>query len=351
MPVVAVISLIVLVALGRDRSALTSITGDERHLTYASSAASFVNGERSLLFLGSKRLGASALRASSRVLGGDLVAIATPDDSADGRSVLSEFRELAAELDIPLGVLTGNRDLAEFVRLVTPTSVLVVGWYRIIDEDLLALVPGGFAGIHGSLLPRYRGHAPLVWSLINGDSTAGATMFKFDRGVDDGDIIDQVAFDLGPDDTIADVLGRTEAATVEMIDRSLHAFASGAVTLTPQDHEYASYAGMRRPEDGLINWARPARGVHDFVRAQTRPYPGAFSLTSEGAVVRVWRTAVFPFDYSGVPGVVGHRVDGGVLVACGEGAVVVVDHSVDGADVHGHHVLRHGARLVTGDYS
>jgi methionyl-tRNA formyltransferase len=260
---------------------------------------------------------------------------------------LAGFREKAALLGVPLTTVAKNIELADVVRRLKPAGVLVVGWYRVIDDATLAMPRIGFAGVHASLLPRYRGHSPLVWALINGEHTTGVTLFRFGAGVDDGDVIDQARFAILPDDTIAETLAKATEGTATVIERSFLSFLDGTALYIGQDHAAASYGGLRRPEDGQIDWTWPAERVHDFVRAQSRPYPGAYSRTDTGALIRIWRTARFPHPFYGVPGVVGATTVDGPLVACGDGAVVMSDMGIEQG---GNQTARieWGTRLVSG---
>jgi methionyl-tRNA formyltransferase len=183
--------------------------------------------------------------------------------------------------------------------------------------------------------------------LINGEETSGVTLFRFTPGIDDGDVIDQTAFSITRDDTIAEVLVKATDSTSSMIERSFLNFLDGTAPYSPQDHNAATFGGLRRPEDGLIDWRLSSRRVHDFVRAQSRPYPGAYTMTKDRRLIRVWRTAEFPFPYSGVPGVVGERTADGPLVACGEGAVIVLEVGLEDSSDRDLTDLGWGSRLMS----
>jgi methionyl-tRNA formyltransferase len=193
---------------------------------------------------------------------------------------------------------------------------LVAGWYWIIKPALLRTVPAGFLGLHQSLLPKYRGSAPLVWAALRGEEQTGVSLFYFDEGIDTGDIVDQVSFTVAPQETITDVLTKAESAAVELVTRY-----AGPL---------ATYGSPRRPEDGRICWNQSASEVHNFIRAQTRPYPGAFTHLAEEKVLRIWRASPFPYPYYGVPGLVGQKHMDGFVVACGEGAVTIQEWEFDG---------------------
>ncbi|HEY8187102.1 MAG TPA: methionyl-tRNA formyltransferase [Pyrinomonadaceae bacterium] len=285
---------------------------------------------RRALFVGSKQLGLDALQTMVEAIPGRVAAAITLDDAADKRSVLPKFRAYCDSVDLPLSIAKGPSDLTDLVQKYCPYYVLVAGWYWIIKPSLLATVPAGFLGLHQSLLPKYRGSAPLVWAALRGEKQTGVSLFYFDEGIDTGDVVDQVSFALTPHDTITDVLAKAETAAVELVTRYAEPLLSGTAPRRKQDHELASYGSPRRPEDGRISWNQPASEVYNFIRAQTRPYPGAFTNLAEGKVLRIWQASLFPYPYYGVPGLVGQKHRDGFVVACGEGAITIHEWELDG---------------------
>jgi methionyl-tRNA formyltransferase len=259
-------------------------------------------------FLGSKALGARVLAAVIETVAAphEIAGVCCPDDSHDARSDLRAFQALSDEHGLPLTSDPGTLDYE---------AGIVCGWYRLLpaDRNLYAL--------HASPLPRYRGVAPIPWQIINGEPEIGLTLFKITEGLDEGPIAAQATVPLGADETVADVLSRIGDLAQDLVRAHLPEILDGTVSLTEQDHSLASYCGRRRPEDGRIDWTWPARRIHDFVRAQTRPYPGAYTTLAGGETLRVWRTELDPRPYLAVPG----RVTEPGLVGCGDGAIRLVD--------------------------
>jgi methionyl-tRNA formyltransferase len=282
------------------------------------------------LFVGSKQLGLNALQAMVEAIPGRVAAAITLDDAADKRSVLPEFRAYCQSVDLPLSIIERPADLGGMVQQYAPHYVLVAGWYWIIKPGLLRTVPGGFLGLHQSLLPKYRGSAPLVWAALRGEEQTGVSLFYFDEGIDTGDIVDQVSFAMAPEETITEVLAKAESAAVELVTRYAGPLLSDTAPRRKQDHELATYGSPRRPEDGRISWHQSAGEVYNFIRAQTRPYPGAFTHLAEGKVLRIWQASLFPYPYYGVPGLVGQKHMDGFVVACGEGAITIQECELDG---------------------
>jgi methionyl-tRNA formyltransferase len=297
-----------------------------------------------LLFVGSKRLGLRVLREISGLAPRDLVAVATLDDTGDGRGAFGDFQRFTSSAGIPLHVVAKPSALASVVAAESPDLCIVVGWYAMVPPAVLQAPRFGWVGVHASLLPKYRGGAPLVWALINGERESGVSLFHFDDGMDSGDIVGQKRFAIGDDETIADVTSRAEMASVELIAEHYPQLRCGQAPRSGQRHSDASYGGMRRPSDGRIHWASSARDVHNFVRAQTRPYPGAFSLKDDRDMVRIWRTTLFPHAVYGIPGQVVLVDDRGSVVACG-GSTAVRLESVEFADAVERPRLTVGDRL------
>ena len=204
-----------------------------------------------------------------------------------------DFGHLAASYGVPL--LRVERGLSADDRTTIASWEadlgLVVGWYYMLSADLRAVFPRGVVGIHASLLPKYRGGAPLVWALINGETESGVTLFYFEDGVDSGDVIAQRSFPIGRHDTIATLLERAERASVALLRETVPKIADGSADRTPQDETMATTFPQRSPADGRIDWSRTAEEVDRFIRAQTRPYPGAWTVI-DGKRVTIWQAEV-----------------------------------------------------------
>lgn len=201
-----------------------------------------------------------------------------------------------------------------------PDLILVLGWYYKVERAVRSLARFGCLGIHASLLPKYRGGAPVPWAIINGERETGVTLFHLEDEVDAGDIVAQRAFPIDPADTAADVLERVTEASVDVLRWAMPLIADGRAPRRPQDHGQATWCRQRTPDDGRIDWRWTAARIHDFVRAQTRPYPGAFTVGRDGPVT-VWAASPAPAPVES-PGT--YHLDGATLaVGCGEGSLRV----------------------------
>lgn len=258
----------------------------------------------------------------------DVVAIYTmPAERAGRISAFRGFDDLAAAHGIPLHHVADINapEVVAAIRALAPDIVYCIGWPRLVREELLALPPKGCVGMHSSLLPRYRGGAPVNWGLIAGEPRWGISVMHLGRGADTGHVIGQAEFAVGPDETCGDVYDKVSEASVRLLHELVPRIADGTAPRMPQDESLATHYPKRKPADGRIDWSRPARAVHDWVRALTHPYPGAFTMLADGSTVAVWRTRVWrETGAAGAPGTVAGVVPyEGIRVCCGEGEVLV----------------------------
>jgi methionyl-tRNA formyltransferase len=274
-------------------------------------------------FLGSKSLGLDILRCLLRCSRETYWHVVHPDDRTDSRSNLAEFEAFARGNNLDFRIAASAVASERIIAEIEPQVAFVSGWYGLFKDQVLESVPHGFYGIHNGLLPRYRGGSPLVWSIINGESEVGATVFRLGSGMDDGDVLHRVRVPLTPEENVADALDKIRTALVKTLPSVWKRLSEGVVQLEQQDHALATYCGQRGPDDGLIDWNQPAKRVHDFVRAQTPPYPGAFTLV-ESKKVMLLKTEVLPSIYYGIPGQILHRSRDGVSVACGDFTAIVI---------------------------
>ena len=279
-------------------------------------------GVKKVLFLGSKPLGLRVLQEIYDINSKKLVRIITFDDSNDQRSCLQEFKIFSDTTKIELNILNGPSGLKSLINKCQPDLVLVVGWYWIIPRSILNIVKYGFIGIHGSLLPKYRGFSPFVWSLINGEKKTGISLFYFSDGIDSGDIIAQKEIKINQDTTIADILTSAENKSIEIIRENFEKILECENSRTVQTSKEISYCGIRKPEDGLINWNNENLSVYNFIRAQSDPYPGAFSFINKRKYY-IKESELVNTPYYGTPGLVVNRSKNSIIVCCGTNAIKI----------------------------
>jgi len=244
-----------------------------------------------IIFFGASKLGYDACKLIIEKNLADVAAIFTiPQEFKISYSTstvknvqYADFSGLAEKYNIPLIYVEGKMSsYKERIEELKPDFLLVIGWYYMIPKSIRELAPLGCAGIHGSLLPKYRGGAPLVWAIINGEEEAGISFFYFDDGVDDGDLIAQIKFPITYEDTIADILRKTNEATLEAVEKYIPLISESTAPRVKQDHTKATYVPQRKPDDGEIDLTKTAGELYNFIRAQSSPYPGAFIKTVDG---------------------------------------------------------------------
>jgi methionyl-tRNA formyltransferase len=207
-------------------------------------------------------------------------------------------------------------------------------YYRhMLKRSLLDIPRRGAYNMHGSLLPKYRGRVPINWAIINGETETGATLHAMTEKPDNGAIVAQKAVPIGDEDTAQDVFERVTEAAAEALAAVLPSLVAGTAPHVPQDLSKGAYFSGRKPEDGRIDFSWPARRIHDFVRALTRPYPGAFAdIAGHRAVL--WRTR--PDGPAPSPAACLYVVDSGVILDCLDGQRLhVLDLEVDGKRIDG----------------
>jgi methionyl-tRNA formyltransferase len=179
--------------------------------------------------------------------------------------------------------------------------------------------------MHGSLLPKYRGRAPVNWAILHGEQETGATLHVMEIKPDAGDIVGQAAVTIGPDETATDVFGKVSEAAVEVINQALPELIQGRVPRKPNELQKGSYFGGRKPADGQIHWDQTAQQVHNLVRAVAPPYPGAFT-GHQGKTMLVARTSLKgPLPTSLNLGATGIQVvDNRVFGICGDHQAVEI---------------------------
>jgi methionyl-tRNA formyltransferase len=180
-------------------------------------------------------------------------------------------------------------EIAGKTRALQPDFLFSFYYRLMLGPALLAAPKRGAFNLHGSLLPKYRGRAPVNWAIIHGETETGATLHEMVEKPDAGRIVDQEPVPILPDDLAVDVFGKVAGAAELVVRRSLPKLVDGSAVLRAQDLSRGGYFGGRRPEDGRIDWSAPAKRVHDLVRAVAPPYPGAFTEV-EGKRLRVLRT-------------------------------------------------------------
>ncbi|MBP3465162.1 MAG: methionyl-tRNA formyltransferase [Angelakisella sp.] len=279
--------------------------------------------------------------------GHEVPAVFTQPDKPVGRhAVLTPppVKQLALSHGIPVYQPTKMRDgtAAALLRELAPDCLVVVAYGRILPQEILDVPPRGCVNIHGSLLPRYRGAAPIQWSVIRGETVTGVTSMFMDAGMDTGDIIDTLTTPIGENETAGELFERLAPLGARLLSTTLAAIADGTVTRRPQNDAEATMAPMLEKAMGRLDLTRPARELHNQVRGMN-PWPGAF-CTAGGKTLKIHETRVAAG--SGAPGTL--LCADPVTVACGEGALQLVTVQPEGKPRMAAEAWLRGARLPQG---
>ena len=256
--------------------------------------------------------------------GFEISAVFTHPDNPDENVWFDSVAKRSARLGIPTFAPDDvNHPLwVETIKELQPDFLFSFYYRKLLKENILEIPRRGCFNLHGSLLPRYRGRAPVNWAILNGETETGVTLHHMTPKPDDGDIVCQQAVPIAEEDTSATLHEKLAAAAGDMLDEYLPLLAAGKAPRRAQDHASASYFGARRPSDGAIDWHSGAQEISNLVRAVTTPYPGAFTYR-ESAKITIWDAKPHPtVQHATVPGTV-VSVDP-LRVACGKGVLEVL---------------------------
>ncbi|MEQ9925861.1 bifunctional UDP-4-amino-4-deoxy-L-arabinose formyltransferase/UDP-glucuronic acid oxidase ArnA [Pectobacterium brasiliense] len=269
-----------------------------------------------------------------KLAGYEIQAVFTHSDAPGENHFYASVAKAAAEMDVPVFAPEDvNHPLwVNRIRELAPDVIFSFYYRTLLSDDILQLPSFGAFNLHGSLLPRYRGRAPVNWVLVNGETQTGVTLHKMVSRADAGDIVAQSVVAIDEEDTALTLHGKCRTAAAALLAQQLPLIRSREITLTPQDESRASYFGRRTAADGLIDWQKSACEINNLIRAVTEPYPGAFTFLGERKVI-IWRARVVKVNRvkSNDVGVNGVKQEPGAIistsplvVSCGEDALEIV---------------------------
>lgn len=242
------------------------------------------------------------------------------DDPRENRwfaSVAEFCRERGIPVHLPADV--NAPPWPDTIRATRPDLVFSFYYRSMLKKEILSIPPLGAMNLHGSLLPKYRGRAPVNWVLVKGETETGVTLHFMTEKPDAGDIVGQAAVPIAIEDTALTLFGKMEQAAEALLGDLLPRIAAGDIPRRPNEIAEGSYFGGRRPEDGRIDWTLPAVAIYNLVRAVTRPYPGAFSHLAGGKLLVWWARALPPEACPDPPPPGAMRVAGGPTIVMAGG--------------------------------
>ncbi len=290
-----------------------------------------------VIFMGTPELAAASLKALLAEPTFQIVAVVTQPDRPKGRDLKlqpSPVKQLALTAKLP--VLQPQKAREEnfiaALRQLQPDLIAVAAFGQILPKTILDLPRFGCLNVHTSLLPKYRGAAPIQAALLNGDHETGVTIMKMDVGLDTGDILTQRATPIRDDDNAATLHDRLAQLGAELLVETIRDYAAGKIQPRPQTHELATHVPKIKKEEGRIDWSQPARAIWNRIRAFT-PWPGAFTYLSGESekltLLKLWRAE--PIDYNGEAGTILQADKNGIVIGCGTGALRVLELQREGS--------------------
>ncbi|WP_437643809.1 methionyl-tRNA formyltransferase [Sorangium sp. So ce362] len=285
------------------------------------------------LFFGTPAIAVPSLEALASIA--DVVGVVCQPDRPAGRGLelkAPPVKVKASELGLPVVQPEKIRtpEFAAWVKDAAADVALVIAYGRILPKAVLEAPRRGCMNLHASILPRYRGAAPITWAIAGGEAETGISLMQMDEGMDTGPIFTIHPTPIGPDTTADELAIELGALAARVVREDLRRAVGGELVATPQDHGAATHAPLLKKEDGRVRWDRSARQIHDHVRGMTS-WPGAFT-TLEGKTLKVLAARVESETDSGgaPPGTVVMAGRSVVIVACGGGAIQILRAQAEG---------------------
>lgn len=281
-----------------------------------------------IVFIGSNEIGSACLEELFVLKQEIALIISIKDETAVND--LAHLKKI--EYITPENLQT--KEIETKIKKIKPDLMIVCGWGKLIGTEIYSIPTKKTVALHGSLLPKNRGFAPMTWPIINGDKETGMTLFYIDREMDEGDIIAQLKYTVGPNDTGQDLYQKAVRAVRQLIQKYIPMIDKDTAPRTPQKKVGASYAFARIPDDGLIDWTMSAQDIYNLIRALAKPFPGAFTYFKNQKLF-IWKAEVLKpsIKYSGNCGQVVKIIpDSGVWILTGNGVLVLQSVQLVGSD-------------------
>ncbi len=264
-------------------------------------------------------------------MGAPIAALFTHRDDAHEEIWWRSCADLAARHDVPVHFDEGVKALGATMAALKPAVIYSFSYRHLIPESALKPAPLGAYNLHPSLLPAYRGRAPVNWVLVNGERETGVTLHYMVARADAGDIVGNRAAAIDDSDNALTLYRKLVPLGVDLVEEMHPKIVAGTAPRRKMDISKGSYFGRRKPEDGRIDWRWPARRIFNLVRAVTHPYPGAFCFV-DGRKLFLWEVKIGAENGTlGEPGrIVRKTADGALEIAAGEGSVIVKIAQLEG---------------------
>lgn len=264
----------------------------------------------------------------------DVVAVVTQPDRPKGRSgkpTFSPVKEVAVKHAVRVLQYEKIRNEGvEELRSLNADIFVTCAYGQILSQEIIDIPKHGIVNIHASLLPKYRGAAPIQWAILNGDERTGVTIMKTEAGVDTGDILLQKSLKIGENETAGELFDRLSFLGAELIVEALDVIESGSAVFVAQDHDRATHVKMLRKEDGLIDWSKTPVVLFNMVRGMN-PWPSAFTYYN-GKVLKIWAVEISRAEHNAEFGeILTSDSKSGITIACNGGCLKITELQIEGA--------------------
>lgn len=306
-----------------------------------------------IVFCGTPTFGLAALKRLIAEADFSVEAVITQPDRPRGRGqkpASSPIKDAAVEAGLKTyqPEKIRSEEAREYLEGIAPDAVVIIAYGQIISPRLIAVPRLGWINLHGSLLPKYRGAAPINWAIVNGETKTGLTTMQIDAGLDTGPMLLTYDTNIGPDETAPELTTRLAEAGAPLIADTLRGLDRGEITPVPQDNSLATFAPPLKKEDGRIDWWLSARQIYSRIRGFD-PWPGAFT-SFRGKNCQIWGKPLKPVSAGGMPGIMLPTQEDGLLVICGGNSVLRVEHvQLEGRKRVADREFMNGARIVPGE--
>ncbi len=302
-----------------------------------------------LVFLGTPSFAVPCLERLAQA-GHEILAVFTQPDRPRGRGqrdAATPVKETALRLGLRVSQPERIRrpEAVQELRELSPDAMAVVGYGQIIPQTIIDIASHGIINVHASLLPKYRGAAPVQWAIANGGTRTGVTTMRIDAGLDTGDILLVREAEIGPEETGVGLGARLAVMGADLLVETLAGIEAGTIEARKQDHSQATLAPILKKEDGLIDWRRPATTLYNRARG-FQPWPGAYT-GFRGQTLHIWRSRVVASARAAAPGRFASLRP--VVVACGEGSLELLEVQLEGRRRMPAADFANGQRLIETD--
>ncbi|HOC37865.1 MAG TPA: methionyl-tRNA formyltransferase [Thermodesulfobacteriota bacterium] len=283
-----------------------------------------------IVFMGTSDFACPSLKILAE--GEDIVAgVFTQPDRPQGRGLRIQqtpVKTLAQQHEIPVFQPEKLNRSLDMVLQCNPDLIVVAAYGQILSQKVLDIPRHGCINIHASLLPKYRGAAPITWALVRGETASGVTTMLMNKDLDAGDILLQQEVAIDPDETAGALHDRLARVGAELLASTIRGWKRKAIIPRRQDESLVTYAPLLKKEDGLIDWTQPANVIHNLVRGMN-PWPGAYTFLQE-ELLKVFAVQPAPTFETEKAGTIVSVNDHGIMVAAGKGAVIVTEVQLQG---------------------